>query len=365
MSSMTGENIKISLFGQSHGSAIGVVMDGLPPGEEIDLHALQLFLNRRAPGRGELSTARNERDVVRILSGLVNGRTCGAPLCAIIENTDARSSDYAAFSDMPRPSHADYPAHVRYKGYADLRGGGHFSGRLTAPLCIAGGICMQILSRRGVFVGAHAEAVGSIKDRRFDPVFLDKEELLAPGKRPIPVLEERAGEEMAKLIKAVSEEGDSIGGVIECAATGMPPGIGEPMFGGLENRLAAAVFAIPAVRGVEFGAGFAAAHMHGSEHNDAYCVKDGAVKTTGNHHGGILGGITTGMPIVFRAAIKPTPSIAKAQQSIRLSTMKEDTLLIKGRHDPCIALRAVPCVEAAAAFVLLDSYVTKMAAPLL
>lgn len=354
MSSMFGEALKISIFGQSHGEAIGVVIDGLPAGEEIDASSLREFLGRRAPGQNGLSTARKEADLPRFLSGLLNGRTCGAPLCAVIENQDTRPGDYEKMRDTPRPSHADYPAHVHSSGWNDVRGGGHFSGRLTAPLCIAGGIALQLLARRGVLVGAHLEAVGAAKDRRFDPVSLSPEELSAPGKRAVPVLDENAAARMEMEIRAAAAEQDSVGGVVECAVLGLPPGLGEPMFGGLENRVSAAVFAIPACRGVEFGAGFASAAMRGSRHNDPYCIRDGVVATRSNHHGGILGGISTGMPLLFRAAFKPTPSIGREQQTVSLGAKSETTLHITGRHDPCVAIRAVPCVEAAAAIAALD-----------
>lgn len=357
MSSIIGEKLKVSIFGQSHGEAIGVVIDGLPAGEAVDLAQLQTFLERRAPGRSRLATQRREADVPRVLSGLAEGRTCGAPLCAVLENGDTRSQDYNALRDVPRPSHADYSAHMRYGGFQDARGGGHFSGRLTAPLCVAGGIALQLLARRGVFIGAHAEAVGQARDRRFDPVRVTREELSLPASREIPTLDENVGAAIKREILAAAAEGDSIGGVIECAAIGMPAGVGDPIFGGLENRLSAALFGIPAIRGVEFGSGFAAAAMRGSAHNDAYIVENGVVRTESNHHGGILGGISTGMPIVFRVAVKPTPSIALEQKTVDLRAMRETVLQIKGRHDPCIALRAVPCIEAAAALVLLDSLI--------
>lgn len=354
MSSTIGEKLKVTLFGQSHSEAIGVVIDGLPAGEEIDLERVAQFLARRAPGQNETSTARKEPDMPHIVSGLVEGRTCGAPLCAMIANTDVRSADYDGLRRTPRPSHADYTAHVRYGGHHDIRGGGHFSGRLTAPLCVAGAMAMQILQRRGVYVGAHVESVGDVCDRRFAPVLLDKEELALPASRAVPVLDEVAGEAMVREIRQARSQGDSIGGVIECAAIGMPPGIGDPMFGGIENRLSLALFGIPGVRGIEFGSGFAAARMRGSAHNDPFCVRDGAVSAASNHHGGIIGGITSGLPICFRVAIKPTASIATPQQTVDLAALTETTLEIKGRHDPCIALRAVPCVEAAAAITLLD-----------
>ncbi len=355
MSSMIGEKVKISLFGQSHGEAVGVVIDGLPAGVEIDLEQLQTFLNRRAPGRDDISSSREEADVPRFLSGLISSKTCGAPLCAVIANKDVRSADYQQLQNLPRPSHADYPASIRYGGNQDIRGGGHFSGRLTTPLCVAGGIALQILAQRDIFIGAHVEAVGKISEQRFSTVNLREQELHLPKSRAIPVLDESVGLAMKEEIQAAVSRGDSVGGIIECAAINMPPGIGSPIFDGMENALSRAIFGIPAVRGIEFGSGFAAAAMRGSEHNDAYCLADGKISTVTNHHGGIIGGLTTGMPIIFRVAIKPTPSIAIEQQSVNLSTMSEAKLTISGRHDPCIVLRAVPCVEAVTALVLLDN----------
>jgi len=353
MSSEFGNRLRVSIFGQSHGSAVGVVIDGLPAGEAIDLEELQRFLERRAPGRNALSTPRRETDEPRFLSGLENGLTCGAPLCAVLENRDQHSSDYDALRDVPRPGHADYTAWVKWGGRADMRGGGHFSGRLTAPLCVAGGIAKQILARRGVFVGAHLASVGPEDDAAFPPE-PDAALFAAMAAKPFPVLDDAAGERMRAVIADAAREGDSVGGVIECAAVGLPAGIGEPMFGGMESRLAAVLFGIPAVKGVEFGAGFSAARLRGSQNNDPFCLRDGQVRTSSNHAGGILGGITNGMPLTLRAAVKPTPSIAKPQQSVSLSRMEPAELTVTGRHDPCIAHRAVPVVEAAVAAVLLD-----------
>ena len=353
MSSEFGKLIKISVFGQSHGRAIGVVIDGLPAGEPVNLEELQIFLDRRKPGKSPLSTARKEADAPVFLSGLENGVTCGSPLCAVIENGDQHSSDYAGLTDTPRPGHADYTAGVKWGGHADMRGGGHFSGRLTAPLCIAGGIAKQILARRGVFVGAHLASVGAEEDTPF-PLRPTRELFDAIAAKPFPVLDDAAGARMQAVILAAKNDLDSVGGVIECAAVGMPAGLGDPMFGGVENRLAAALFGIPAVKGVEFGDGFAAARARGSENNDPFAVAEGQVVTETNHAGGILGGITDGMPIVLRAAVKPTPSIAQPQRTVSLSAGENAELVIHGRHDPCIAHRAVPVVEAVTAAVLLD-----------
>ncbi len=353
MSSEFGKLLRVSVFGQSHGTAIGVIMDGLPAGEAIDREILGAFLARRKPGNSLLSTQRRETDAPIFLSGLEEGVTCGAPLCAVIENRDQRSADYAKLTDIPRPGHADYTAWAKWKGQADLRGGGHFSGRLTAPLCIAGGIAKQILARKGIFVGAHLLSVGQETDAPF-PLFPTAELLESMGKKPFPVLDDKAGERMEKAILEARQEGDSLGGVIQCAAIGLPAGLGEPMFGGVENRLAAALFGIPAIKGVEFGAGFAAARLRGSENNDPFLWEGGRVTAASNHAGGILGGITSGMPLVLQAAVKPTPSISRPQQTVSLSRKEGAELEIHGRHDPCIAHRAVPVVEAVTALVLLD-----------
>lgn len=355
MSSEFGTLLRVSVFGQSHGRAIGVVVDGLPAGEKIDLEELQAFLDRRRPGSGSLSTARKETDAPEFLSGLEGGKTCGAPLCAVIRNEDQRSGDYSELADKPRPGHADYAAWTKWKGYADMRGGGHFSGRLTAPLCIAGGLARQILARRGVYVGAHLAAVAGIFDRAF-PLHPTAELFEAVAGKSFPVLDDEAGERMQAAILEAKNDLDSVGGVIECAAIGVPAGLGDPMFGGVENRLAGALFGIPAVKGVEFGEGFHAAELRGSENNDSFVIEDDRVRTRSNRAGGILGGITTGMPIVLRAAVKPTPSIGRVQETVSLSAMEPAGLKIHGRHDPCIAHRAVPVVEAVTAAVLLDMF---------
>lgn len=354
MASYLGEHIHVSVFGQSHSPAIGVVVDGLPAGERVDMEELGRFLKRRAPGQNATSTPRKEADLPQFLSGLVDGVTCGAPLAALIENTNTRSQDYAQLRDKPRPGHADFTAQVKYGGFQDVAGGGHFSGRLTAPLCIAGGICLQMLRRRGIEVAAHIASVAGEADRPFDPIGETVETMDALKRAPFPVLDEKAGERMRKVILQAKEEGDSVGGIVECLVTGVPAGLGDPMFGGMENRLAAALFGIPAVKGVEFGAGFGVATMRGSENNDPFTVKDGKIVTETNHAGGILGGITNGMPLVFRLAFKPTPSIAREQQTVSLSKNQMEELVVTGRHDPCIVPRAVPVVEAVTALVLSD-----------
>ena len=347
MSSSYGENLHLTIFGQSHSPAIGMTLEGIPAGERIDLEALQRFLERRAPGRNAYSTARREADAPEFLSGLRGDTTCGVPLTAIIRNGDTRSKDYAPFSAVPRPGHADYTANVKYFGHQDYAGGGHFSGRLTAPLCIAGGICLQILKRRGIEVISRIRSLGDVEDTA--PL------TASTAEKAFPTMDAAAGEAMQAAIAQAKAQGDSLGGVIECAVLGLPAGLGDPMFGGMENRIAGIVFGIPAVKGVEFGTGFAAAKLRGSQNNDSYTVRDGRIETCGNHSGGILGGITNGMPLVFRAAIKPTPSIAMEQTSVNLETMTEEKLRVGGRHDPCIVPRAVPVMEAAAAIAVYDA----------
>ncbi len=354
MASVFGENIKISVFGQSHSKGIGVVIDGIPAGEKIDLERLQEFLDRRAPGKNDYSTPRKEPDRPEILSGLAGDTTCGAPFAAVIYNTDTRSGDYSDIRDIPRPAHADFAARAKFHGYEDTAGGGHFSARLTAPLCIAGGIFMQILSRRGIEIGAHISCIGQIEDKRFDSCG-GSEELERVG-RIFPVIDEEAGVKMRELIQSVKSCGDSVGGRIECMITGLPAGIGDPMFGGLENRISQAIFAVPAVKGIEFGCGFEVCKMRGSENNDPFCIVDGEIRTVTNNHGGILGGISSGMPIVFSVAMKPTPSIAKEQDSVSMSGLENAKLKVKGRHDSCIVPRAVPCIEAAAAIAVYDAF---------
>ena len=355
MSSYYGKEIHISIFGQSHAECVGVTIDGLPAGEAIDEAALRTFMQRRAPGRSAETTARKESDEVQIICGLYNGVTCGAPLTAIIKNGDMRSKDYDNLRDLPRPGHADLTAQIKYGGYQDVRGGGHFSGRLTAPLCIAGGICAQILSRRGIEIGAHILSIAGIDDANFNAMGETKETLEQVKTAPFPTLDATAGKKMRDAILAAKSDGDSVGGVVECIIVGLPAGLGSPMFGGLESKISAAAFAIPAVKGVEFGSGFNAAAMRGSEHNDEIIIDDGKITTRTNNAGGILGGISNGMPVIFRVAFKPTASILKKQNTVSLSAMRQETLQITGRHDPCVVTRAVPVVEAAAAVAILDA----------
>jgi chorismate synthase len=354
MTSTWGKMIKLTLFGHSHGSAMGLTLDGLPSGSYIDLTRLSKFLQRRTPGRGEWMSSRNEEDMPHFLSGLKDSFTTGAPLAALIENHDVKNDDYQILRYIPRPGHADFTARIRYGERAELNGGGHLSGRLTAPLCLAGGMALQILEQQGIFIGAHVLSIANIGDSPYDPVELTSENLLLAGQKIFPVNDDKAGEKMKDAINAARAQGDSLGGVIEGAALGLPPGLGSPIFGGVENRLAQTLFAIPALIGLEFGAGFAAAGQCGSDNNDPFILKQGQICTASNNHGGILGGISSGMPLILRAAFKPTPSIALEQRSVDMKSMQETTLTIKGRHDPCIAPRAVPCIEAAVALALLD-----------
>ncbi len=325
MSSSYGKWVRISIFGQSHSEAIGVTIDGLPAGIPINMEELQRFMNRRAPGQSRYSTPRKEADKPEFISGLVGSTTCGAPLTALIQNTNTKSGDYDNIRDIPRPGHADLTAHIKYGGYEDVRGGGHFSGRLTAPLCIAGGIFKQILQKKGVEIDARIVEIGGNHEDPFQEI-------------------DRAREDL-----------DSVGGIVECRITGVPAGIGDPMFDGVENAIAQTVFAIPAVKGIEFGAGFAASRMRGSQNNDPFRYdEDGNIRTTSNNSGGILGGITNGMEIIFRCAFKPTPSISQPQDSISWSSGENAVLEVHGRHDPCIVPRALPCVESAAALALIN-----------
>lgn len=353
MASIWGQTIKVSIFGQSHSQAIGVTVDGLPAGIAIDRLALTAFMERRAPGRNRFSTGRRESDQPQFICGLVDDVTCGAPLTALIANENTRSQDYEQLKDIPRPGHADFSAQIKYGGFQDVAGGGHFSGRLTAPLCVAGGICKQLLEKRGIEIMAKISSIADVCDRDFDSLSLREEERLIASKE-MPVLDDPCGAKMLDRIEAARLTGDSVGGTISCKIQGLPAGVGAPMFDGIENRLAQALFAIPAVKGLEFGNGFAAATLRGSQNNDAFRVEAGRIVTQTNRHGGILGGISSGMPICFRLAVKPTASIYTEQDSVSLSTAEVRKLQIKGRHDPCIVVRAVPVVEAVAAMVICD-----------
>lgn len=370
MSSTFGNTLRVTIFGQSHSAAIGCVVEGLPAGFAPNLEELQRFLNRRAPGQNAWSTPRKEADRPRIVGGLnERGLTCGAPLAAVIENTNTRSADYDQLRRIPRPGHADFAAWAKWGASHDVSGGGHFSARLTAPLCVAGGIALQYLGQRGVSVCAHVLKVGSTQDEPFDA--LDNSpsanERLAGqiqylrGLNPateFPVLEPHKGERMRRAIEEARQSRDSLGGVVECVASGMPAGIGGPRYDGVQGSIAQIVFGIPAVKGLEFGAGFLVANMHGSQNNDPFEVRNGVVRPTTNNAGGTLGGITTGAPVLFRMAVKPTPSIGIPQRSVDLGSMEAATLEVRGRHDPCVAARVVPIAEAAMALALLDAWLS-------
>lgn len=354
MSCNFGSKIKLTIFGQSHSQAIGCVLDGVPAGIKIDLERIDAFMARRAPGKNKISTARKEADKPNIISGIVDGVTCGAPICAIIENSDTRSADYDKLRALPRPSHSDYAAFMKHNGFNDIRGGGNFSGRMTAPLCFAGAVCIQILESKGIYIGAHISSIGTVDGTKFDPVNVTKDILDSVKSKEFPVIDDAKGKKMVAAIEAARSEGDSLGGVVECAIIGIPAGIGDPIFDGIENRISSIVFGIPAVKGIEFGSGFDGSRLKGSENNDSFTCENGEIRTLTNNHGGILGGITSGMPVIFRCAFKPTPSIAKEQQTVNLTTGKNENLTVGGRHDPCIVHRAVPCVEAAAAVAITD-----------
>ena len=359
MSTSYGKSINISIYGGSHDEQIGIIAKGLPKGFCVDKSKLYAFMKRRAPGQNGFSTPRKEADAPIFLSGVSeDGEDLvldGNELHAIIKNTSQRSSDYARDTFVPRPSHADFAAWTKYDGNVDLRGGGHFSGRLTAPLCIVGGICLQYLNSVGINVFAHLYSVGNVKDTPFDLATVgEKEQLVLEQRVDFPTLNAEAATQMQELISSVREAGNSIGGTVECAVTGLPVGLGEHMFDGVENRISSIIFGIPAVKGIEFGNGFECASLTGSENNDAFYTDGSRVFTKTNNCGGILGGMTNGMPLVFRAAMKPTPSIFLEQDSVELPSLTPTKLSIKGRHDPCIVLRAVPVFEAAAAIAVCD-----------
>lgn len=354
MSGMWGSKIKLSIFGESHGNAIGITIDGLPAGFSIDMDKIMMEMSRRAPGKSSLSTPRKESDIPEILSGYFEGKTTGTPLCAIIRNSNTKSKDYSKLKDVMRPGHADYTGAVRYKGFNDYRGGGHFSGRITAPLVFAGAICKQILEVKGIIVSAHINSIGKIKDCSFLESDISDELLNSFKENELPLINTKLEDEMRQEILSTRSSGDSIGGTIECAILGVSPGIGDPFFDSVESTLAHLMFSVPAVKGIEFGKGFDISKMRGSEANDEYYLENGNIKTKTNNNGGILGGITNGMPIIFNVAIKPTASIFKEQNAVNIVTMEETTLCIEGRHDPCIVQRALPVIEAVAAIGILE-----------
>lgn len=350
-----GTHLRTTVFGESHADCIGVTLDGLPAGTPIDTEAIQAFLSLRAPGKSDTATPRKESDTVEFLSGVRNGKTVGGSVCAIIRNTNTHSGDYAALEGKPRPSHADYPAMVKFGDSFDRRGGGQFSGRLTAPLCIVGGILLPLLEKRGIRIGAHIAAIGSETDTPFDPLTEQTELTEALSRMPFAVIHPTSEKRMKECILRAAAEGDSVGGIIEGKITGLPVGTGCGMFDGVENVLSGALFAIPAVKGVDFGIGFDGASLHGSEYNDAYYYdENGNVRTRTNRVGGICGGMANGMPIVFRTVIKPTPSISRPQETVDLVRQENTTITVGGRHDPCIVPRAVPVVRAVSAMAVYE-----------
>lgn len=354
MSYSFGKNFKVSLFGQSHSEEIGIVIDGISAGYKINKDLMRKNLERRRPGKNKFSTARKEDDDFKIVSGEVEGITCGAPICAIIENKDQKSRDYDNLKGRPRPSHADYPAYVKFKGFNDIRGGGQFSGRMTAPIVIAGSIAEDLLLNRGIKIYSRIKSIGQASDIDLNLNDIGEEKLCDLKNEDFPVFQNEAREKMQEEILKAKEEGDSIGGIVETFILNMPKGIGEPFFDSLESVISHAVFSIPGIRGIEFGSGFEAAKMHGSSHNDEYYYENGEVKTRTNNHGGIIGGLSSGMPIIFRTAVKPTSSIAKTQNTISLKDKKNVNLKIIGRHDPSIVPRALVAIEMITALAILD-----------
>lgn len=354
MSSVMGEQIRLTIFGESHGPSIGVVMDGLPAGIELDLEAIEKEMKRRAPGTSKLATPRKESDSFIIESGFFNGKTTGMALCARIPNSNAHSKDYSKMKEIMRPGHGDYAGYVKFRGCNDYRGGGSFSGRLTAPLVFAGAVAKQLLAKESIFVGAHVASLAGIRDQKFNPLGEDPETFRVLSGEILPVLDPAVREPMATQVTAAQKDKDSVGGTIECMAVGLPAGLGEPYFDSVESRLSHALFSVPAVKGIAFGDGFALGTMRGSEANDPMAYRDGKVVCTTNHNGGVTGGITNGMPLLFTVVIKPTPSIGKTQHTVNVVTGENTTLEVTGRHDPCILPRVVPVIEAVTAWTLLD-----------
>lgn len=354
MSSTYGDKIKISVFGESHGNGIGVVIDGLPAGVKIDMDKVLVQMSRRAPGKDKTATPRLEKDIPKVLSGMLGDTLTGAPLCAVIENTNTKSGDYSNLLACPRPGHSDYTAFVKYSASNDIRGGGHFSGRLTAPIVFAGAICRQILENKGIKIAAHINSIGTVNDTAFNPVCIEDELITKLNNSTFALIDESVEEAMRAQVEDARMSLDSIGGTIECAVTGIEAGIGEPMFDGVEGVIAKAVFGVPAIKGIEFGKGFELAQMRGSQSNDPFRYENGNVVTETNNCGGILGGITNGMPVIFRAAVKPTPSISQKQKTVDLQKKENAELEIHGRHDPCIVPRAVPVIEAVTAIAIIN-----------
>ncbi|MBM7836111.1 chorismate synthase [Clostridium sardiniense] len=354
MSGMWGNNLKISIFGESHGVGIGLTIDGLPSGFSIDIEKINYEMERRAPGRNNLSTSRKEGDKIEILSGLFEGKTTGTPLCGMIRNSDKRSKDYGKLKSLMRPGHADYTGNIRYDGFNDYRGGGHFSGRITAPLVFGGAICKQILESHGIKIVSHIKSIGTVEDEFFNPINVDNKLIEELPNMELPLINKSLDDDIRNEILSAKLEGDSVGGIIECAIVNIGAGIGNPFFDSVESTLAHLLFSVPAVKGVEFGEGFNITKLKGSEANDEFYYDGDKIKTRSNNNGGILGGITNGMPVIFRVAIKPTASILKKQNTINIDEKRNEELNIQGRHDPCIVQRAVPVIESVAAIGILE-----------
>lgn len=354
MSSTYGDKIKISVFGESHGNGMGVVIDGLPAGVKIDMDRVLVQMARRAPGKDKTATPRLEKDFPNVLSGMLDDTLTGAPLCAVIENTNTRSGDYNNLLSCPRPGHSDYAAYVKYNGANDIKGGGHFSGRITAPIVFAGAVCRQILEQKGIKIAAHIASIGNVNDECFNPIEIEDSLIEKLNLSAFALIDDSAEQKMRDEVEKARTSLDSVGGTIECAVTGIEAGIGDPMFDGVEGVIAKAVFGVPAIKGIEFGKGFELAKMRGSQSNDPFRYKDGKVVTETNNMGGILGGITNGMPVIFRAAVKPTPSISQKQKTVDLQKKENAELEIHGRHDPCIVPRAVPVIEAVTAIAIIN-----------
>lgn len=348
-----GDKIRLTVFGESHGNGIGAVLDGVEAGHRIDMDKILIQMARRAPGKDKTATPRKEKDFPDIKSGMLNDTTTGAPICCVIENTNTKSGDYSNLLSMPRPGHSDYTAYVKYNGNNDIRGGGHFSGRLTAPIVFSGSVLRQILEEKGIKIAAHINSIHNVYDTSFNSAEVDEALMERLSNATFPLINPEVEEKMREEVEKARMNLDSVGGTIECIVTGLPAGLGGPLFEGVEGEISKAMFGIPAVKGIEFGNGFECAKLTASENNDPFTFdENGNVKTTTNNCGGILGGITNGMPLIFKLAIKPTPSIAQKQNTINLSTNENDILEIHGRHDPCIIPRAVPVVEAMTAVVI-------------
>ncbi len=354
MSAVWGDKVKVTVFGESHGGGIGVVIDGLEAGFSVDMDKVLAQMARRAPGEDKTATPRREKDFPKIISGTLGCVTTGAPLCAVIENTDVKSGDYDNLMTVPRPGHSDYTAWKKFSGFNDVRGGGNFSGRITAPIVFAGAVIRQMLEKRGISIASHIASIYNVQDKPFDPVNPSDALMRRLSSSRFPLIDVSAEQPMRSAVEQARLNRDSVGGVVECCVKGIPCGAGSPMFAGAEGVIASIVFSVPAVKGIEFGAGFALSRMYGSQSNDPFTVSDGKVVTETNNCGGILGGITDGMPLIFRAAVKPTPSVSTEQRSVNLQTLQPETLVIKGRHDPCIVPRAVPVIEAAAAIAVIN-----------